>query len=57
MKFDITDKIEVNATTINKVVYMTHWHESKSYWNIRITYKNQTLIITTYTVRTKNGHA
>ena len=24
LKFDITDNIEVNATTINKVVYTTH---------------------------------
>ena len=24
LKFDITDKIEVNVITINKVVYMTH---------------------------------
>ena len=39
MKFDTTDKIEVNTVTINKVIYMTHWQENELYWNIRFAYK------------------
>ena len=57
LKFDITDKIELNATTINKVVYTTHWYEIESYWKILFTYNNQTSIFSTYTVHTKNGTA
>ena len=37
-KFNITDKIKVNTITVNKVEYMTNWHENESYWTIRITY-------------------
>ena len=39
LKFNIADKIKVKSITINKVVYMTHWHENESYWNIIFTYK------------------
>ena len=31
LKFDITERIKVNAITIYKVVSMTHWHENELY--------------------------
>ena len=38
LKFDVTDKIKVNTITINKVYYMTYWHENELYITIRMTY-------------------
>ena len=29
LKFDKTDEIKVNTITINKIEYMTHWHENE----------------------------